>query len=547
MSENNKKSRREELDDFWDLSSLVPQKNTTTFYKNSVDTTAVDIEDDRNSFQKGSKSTTSLTNNGDTVIKRYVNPCHYENKKIRRESFESTETYYPENSLLHKVTLKKRKSEYQLYSEFLEDAKRYHAADAFESPFEPYYSYVPQYNQLTSEQLNYYLWWRKCFKEGVLIKIDYSYILLYVFELINLGDQQDVLYAQAQLASLWNSYHKEYAALASKLATWICDFSLIHHLPMPTNVRNSIGKYVPALKEFFIQFSKGDYDGCARSLIKYCTEYNYHSSKFAKEPNLAVFEEHIFGAMRTAVIFYSSDEALLSKLSSEDSKLVRNSFEGALCVSSQRYEIEVKYSSFSRSNELRYIMGDIVKYSENKIRTYLGIKSKLSVYSVSGELQQAIDAYFENTLFSKPKISQKKQERQEYDALYDLPNTALSLEKAKQIEQDSWGVTKDLISAFEEDCEPPAEQEALAVHKDISAPNENTSLAVALEEYMDFIKSIKSHNTAKYTDFAVNRGKLIDGIIDEINEIAVEIIGDVLIEETDGGFDIIDCYAEMIN
>ena len=64
---------------------------------------------------------------------------------------------------------------------------------------------------------------------------------------------------------------------------------------------------------------------------------------------------------------------------------------------------------------------------------------------------------------------------------------------------------------------------------------------------MDFIKSIKSHNIAKYTDFAANRGKLIDGIIDEINEIAVEIIGDVLIEETDGGFDIIDCYAEMIN
>ena len=97
-----KKSRMDELDDFWDLSSLVPQKNTTAFYKNSVDTTAVDIEDDRNSFQKGSKSTTSLTNNSDTVIKRYVNPCHYENKKIIRESFESTETYYPENSLLHR-------------------------------------------------------------------------------------------------------------------------------------------------------------------------------------------------------------------------------------------------------------------------------------------------------------------------------------------------------------------------------------------------------------------------------------------------------------
>ena len=39
---------------------------------------------------------------------------------------------------------------------------------------------------------------------------------------------------------------------------------------------------------------------------------------------------------------------------------------------------------------------------------------------------------------------------------------------------------------------------------------------------------------------------MLDGVVDEINEIAVEIIGDVLIEESDDGFEILDCYRDLI-
>ncbi len=541
MSESNgqKKNRMDELDEFWDISSLVPKKSVSPYRNTSTDTSAKDIS-------VASISTEQKSAEQSTVIKRYVNPLHYEQKKIRRESFESTESYYPENSLLHKVTLKKRKSEYQLYEEFLADAIRYKDTAAYECEFAPYYSYVPQYNQLNRAQLDYYLWWRKRFREGVFIKIDYSYILLYIFELINLGDRQDVKWAQEQLAELWNVYHSEYAALASKLATWICDFSLIHRLSAPENIKHSVGRRVPALKEFYLHMPKGDYEGCARSLIKYATEYDYKTSKFAKEPNIDIFDKHIFGAMLVAVRFYSKDGALLSELSSEDSKLVRNSFEGALCVSSERFEIEVKYCSFSRSNELRYILGDIVKYSENKIRTYLGVKSKLSVYSVSGELQKAIDAYFEATLFSKPKISQKKEEKHEYDVLYDLPKNEFSLDRAKQIEEASWGVTKDLISAFDAETLAPEPELEPILKQEKNEENGDATLREALREYLAFVDALKRGDQSVCRSIAAETGKLFDGVVDEINEIAVEVIGDVLIEEGDDGFEVLDCYRDLI-
>jgi hypothetical protein len=187
-----------------------------------------------------------------------------------------------------------------------------------------------------------------------------------------------------------------------------------------------------------------------------------------------------------------------------------------------------------------------VKYSENKIRTYLGVKSKLSVYSVSGELQKAIDAYFETTLFSKPKISQKKEEKHDYDVLYDLPRTEFSLDRARQIEEASWGVTKDLISAFEAETLAPEPEPEPILKQEKSEENGDATLREALGEYLAFVDALKHGDQSVCRSIAAQTGKLLDGVVDEINEIAVEVIGDVLIEEGDDGFEILDCYRDLI-
>ncbi len=541
---NEQKNKDQALDDFWDISLLVPSQK---YVKPTVnDISAVAVESDL----KTDKNTSSEET---TVIKRYINPLHYEQKKIRRESYESEEVYYPQNSLLHRVTLRKRKSEYNLYTEFYDDAVKYKDTVADECTYVPYYSYVPQYNQLSKDQLSYYLWWRRCFNDDKLIKVDYSYVLLYIFELINLGDADNAQEHQSKLCELWNVYHEEFAALSGKLAVWICDFSLLHKLPAPKNISSGISKYAPSLKEFYLNMPLGDYDSCAVSLIKYGTEYDYRSSKFAQGDNLKLFDKHIFGAVLTAVRFYSKNGVMLSELSSEDSKLIRNTFEGALCVSAQRYELEVKYCSFSRSNELRYLMADIVKYAENKIRTYIGIKSKLTVYSVGVELQRELDRYFESELFSVPKPVHKKEEHHEYDALYDLPKAEFSLDNARQIENDSWSVTNDLVSAFEDDDASAYTHQSETPSADELEPEPipkeqggESNLRISLAEYISFIESVKIGDIERCRSVALGHGKMIDAVIDEINEIAVEVMGDILIEEIDGVPVIIECYRDTI-
>ena len=41
-------------------------------------------------------------------------------------------------------------------------------------------------------------------------------------------------------------------------------------------------------------------------------------------------------------------------------------------------------------------------------------------------------------------------------------------------------------------------------------------------------------------------GKMIDAVADEINGIAAEVFGDVILEEADGGYAIIEDYKEQL-
>jgi hypothetical protein len=254
--------------------------------------------------------------------------------------------------------------------------------------------------------------------------------------------------------------------------------------------------------------------------------------------------------MVTAVKYFSDGEKILGKLSSEDSKLIRVAFEGALTTSDNKYEIEVKYCSFSRSNELRFIMGDVVKYSENKIRAFLGVKSRLSVYSLELPLQQALDLYFEDAFSKEKPKATKKEEKNDYDVLYDTPVRPLSLENAKNIEEASWSTTQELISAFEDETPP----EELSVKKEIEKivpaiqeeQIEDNDIKKALAEYLEFAIAVKTNDKIKISEISKRFGKMPEAIVDEINEIAVDVIGDIFIEDDGTNLVIVECYSDMI-
>ncbi len=526
--DNNKK-----LDDFWDLSSLVPSKNIKFGHPKSID--AVEVTAEASAISKAASES-------DTIIKRYI-PPHSGNVELTlADKFESVEDYEPIGALIHKVTVKKYKTSYNYYGAFLSNAVEYMSVEGKCCEYTPFFSYVPMYDQMNREQLSYYFWFRENVRREIYIKTDYGYLFTYIFELLNLGNRLDVKESQRILMALWNEYHDSFPMITYKLADWICDYSLLHRLPPPVSVSSGIIQKVNSLKEFYIYLPQDDVRKCAMILMRYCSYYDYRTSKFYTPQNKALYDEHILKALIVALKYYSSDGNILSGIDYNDSMLSRDVYVGAVCTAEQKYRIDVSFCSFSRSNELRYLIGDIIKYSENRLRTYIGVKSKMTVYSVSVELRKLLDDYFDASL---PQRKQGKPvaQKQEYDVLYDIPIKPLSLGDAKKIEESSWDTTKELIDAFDETYPYDEENEHKPLPVNVMSQDADTNDPFI--QYRDMIVRLIGGDKNAISMFAKEKGFMSDSLVDMINELAFDIFGDQLIEDDGmGNYSVIEDYKD---
>ena len=132
------------LDSFWDVSDLVPNSR-------SIKRKPKTIELEEIVADEGSRS----HNQEDTVITRRIAPTPRESQVA---SFEKTEVYYPKNSLLHEIIIKKKANALKYYENFEQDALKYYNAEEKDAEYEPFFSYVPQYDQLNDKQRKYYFY-----------------------------------------------------------------------------------------------------------------------------------------------------------------------------------------------------------------------------------------------------------------------------------------------------------------------------------------------------------------------------------------------------
>jgi len=254
----------------------------------------------------------------------------------------------------------------------------------------------------------------------------------------------------------------------------------------------------------------------------------------------------------------SCDGKLFSMANMDDSKMVREAYTGALCSWRIKRRIEVEYCSFSRSHELRYFITDVVKYAENKVRAALSIRSRLTVYALSAQLRALIDGALDPILPVRKTAAEKREEEcTAYEKMYDLPPKALSLSDAAAIERESWDTTERLIEAFEETDPKPEEivnpQEVLpppvpqiafceSAEKDEEEPS---SFSVAVRPYLVLLKALYRENTDAQRQEAKRLEMPLEVAVDEINAIALEHLEDILIEECDHGFRVIEDYRDL--
>lgn len=598
-----RKTDLRDLDEFWEIDELVPKTRTgPRRAPGATDTAEITFGAER----EGSGGDVPLNLNpkeGEVLVRHFV-PQHGSAGEVRTEApAPPAIAYENEGSLVHGVRIFVWESRYHYYRDFCEDAARYLSAEPEdgEAPPEtvPFFSYVPQYSQMNDRQRAFYFYWRREFRRGRVLPVDDSYLYLYVYEILNTaGHETSPEEGLTMLYRLFFTYGKKNARLSRLLSEWIVDYSLIFRLPVPESARADAEFYRlfgATLKEFFVPSPKVGAAGYAEHLLRFCSAYDYRKSHFYTEQNRAYFDRYLPGALAAVIAQYSDGSHLFASAGMRDSRMVRSAFEQALCSYRIRYRIEVDYASFSRSHEMRYLVSDVLKWTENRLRGFLGVKSRLTAYSLPNDVRACIDRYCDENFPRKSAVhAQKpKEDLPSYEKLYDLPETPLSIEHAAQIERASWETTRRLTEAFSDgeapDVPAVSEPEGTDVPSpqksspptekrggpsggdpsDIEAntntePNTDTkantgtevpSVALAAEDeaplrtllgtFYPFAEAAYRGDSAAQSAVAAALGMLPDLVADRINELAADELGDILLVDGGEGFEVIDEYRAL--
>ena len=89
--------------------------------------------------------------------------------------------------------------------------------------------------------------------------------------------------------------------------------------------------------------------------------------------------------------------------------------------------------------------------------------------------------------------------------------------------------------------------ESPAIFDTSERANPDSPLQDALAPYLPFIAAVAAADVQAQMAFCRGMNKMIDAVADEINDIAVEAFGDVILEEADGAYAIIEDYREQLS
>ncbi|MCD7943909.1 MAG: TerB N-terminal domain-containing protein [Clostridia bacterium] len=490
----------------------------------------------------------------------------------RRGETEAPEYEYElTNCLITKASVFKIRSTHDFYSGFRSDAKRYFGVVGKKAEFAPYFSYTPQYRQMSTAQLAYYFWWRENVRASIYPDTDYTYIRLYIFEIINLPDLIPPSKGLDALCSIWLAYRKKYNALDKNLEIWVMDYCLLYKLPCPTDkLKPILGEIVSKknMRYFYVTYKDGKID--AKALIEIFSDYMWKDSVFDKEPESGdnsrrdpdFYSRLIIGALE-----YVINEKQLLRIEKSDFKpswALHYLYCGALVSDSVNRHIRLEYLKFNRESELRAPITAAVKYSENKVRAYLGIRSRLQAKGLPPKIAEAIDEYFEIKLPMPQAVKKKPQddEEEKYAAEYEPESDVLDITSARDIENKSWEITEKLTESM------AAEEDSEAVSADAEKPERETvtdveicaddgvgdssgevseTLRGALDDtLLRFLDTALSGDGAAQSEHCRKSGIYADSAAAKINETAVDIIGDIVLTPSEDGkyYVIIEDYRE---
>ena len=582
MSENEKKSFG--CDDFWNLDEYakkrMPYSPAKQFSKSATSAVEISGNDKSSSYSSNISERHLSANDTDGTITRFI-PPHKDSVFAKKYIISE---YEPQNPLIKSVKICADKPDEKLFHDtnlFIRERRALLNRKVAESPHVTYYSYSPRYSQMSRAQLSYYIWWRENTRNGIFLKADESYLILYAYELAATGEGEDKQASLDMLCNLLLNYTEKDINVVFRMMIRdiICDFCLIHGLTAPSEKLAAVGRLLTAnafLPEFFIDLSDGNRSRAMELGLSALSMYDYKKSKFYTPETAELFKKAMNGALSSMMCNEEAFSAITSFTNGVYGCVTseRRPFARMINIVNRSIRFEITYYQISN---IQSSITDAMRYSENKLREHMGIKNKLHIMAINPSVNTAIDSFFDENYPPMPVIDKRRraarvaeEEPHEYDKFYDVPKTEFSSERALEIERESWSTTKILTEAFADESEveeivtlntpeliiepfiksePKSTSQEVKPTVSLTAQEENGligKIGAVLGDIADFINLCHAPSAAVQRRFASAHSLTVDEIADKINESAVDIFGDILLEDVGGAYGIIEDYMDQL-
>lgn len=481
--------------------------------------------------------------------------------------------YVDRGMLIKKVEVRTWQADTEFYGRFTSDAAVSHRSKPSRGIDEalepvPYFSYVPQYAHMNRSQIEYYLYVRENIRAGRRPKCDPSYIRLYVFEIINLPNEIPPEIGAHLLARIWLGYRDEYPRLDGYLCEWMPDYCMIYGIPLPDELTPILPELTAKaqFKEFFIDAAAKADTSLGGIMAEAISDYDYKTSRYYAESK-ELFDTHIPASLNLAVraaldggkSVFCLDRAY---------KMVRDSYCGAIVSSAVKRRIDIEFYSFTRRADARKIATDMVKYAENKVRTIAGVKAKLNSDKLDTDLAALIDQYFLPLIPERSRSAEDRYMPDDYLKNYEADDSGFDFLRAENIERLSWVNTERLTgetiaanesSLYEAPPEPidgeisfnvnDGQPELLGDDIGFDA-DDGQREPITADEASDADERVRSALRAalegRFGEYCRSIGVPDGEIADRVNTRMLDVLGDVALEPTSDGYELIEDYREDI-
>ncbi len=532
-------------DSFWDIDELLPESAVKKARRLTAarDTTAVDVD-----------IRTAVVQTGERI------PPVGEAAAARKPSETASLSYELRGCLIQRVEIFPWPTKLSFYESFRQDALRYFRQKGEPCAYVPFSVYMPQYNQMSRSQFEYYLYWREQVCRGVYPKTDLNYLLLHIYEIINLPDRVSPTKGMRHMARLWAAYRDTVPYLDKYLGESFCDYCLVHRVAPDFDIIGPFAGEVASrvsMPEFYLRDGNIPWD-----VIRSLSSYEYSEGHFY-EANAEFYDRYIPAAVEHLVNTYVAPR--LADYGVKPVHVQRDSFSGVAVCCRLKSKMTVVCTPLRRSPELKQTITGIIKLCENHVRAAVGVKSRFSPGQISSELKEKVAEYF-NGIFPKPESKKRKSdaqlEEEAYLALYEpKENGPADIGRAMEIEAAAWEIAELLHTDDEDAGQETAAIAAQDTEREVSIavvmPSEETILSAETapvsegEEFAflslmdDFLrKALGAAAQGRFDAFCREHGKLAHTVCAEINEFAAESFGDTILDE--GDFSLIPDYEAQL-